>query len=176
MRRGEIVALRWGHIRLPTPSETQGWVTIRKAKHGSTGRIPLPPQAVEALRAVHAWRVSESGDELVFKGPYSGKALIPQNLTKKFKHYVRMAGFSERLRFHTLRHTYASWLAQRGVRTKTLQELMRHRNIATTMRYMHLSPDHLQEAVQGAFGEHSLWPGVEAGGDDALDLPDHKIS
>ena len=45
--------------------------------------------------------------------------------------------------FHTLRHTCASHLAMRGVDLPTLQLLMGHAAIITTMRYAHLSPDHV---------------------------------
>ncbi len=120
-----------------------------------------------ALRAVEQWRVSERPNELVFKGPYSGKRLVAQNITVKFKRYIRRAGFSERLRFHSLRHTYASWLAQRGISIKAIQELMRHKNLSTTMRYMHLSPDHLQKAITDAFRDHHALP---VGGARLLDL------
>jgi integrase family protein len=55
--------------------------------------------------------------------------------------------------FHTLRHTFASWLVQKGVPLHTVAELMGHRSIAMTQRYAHLSPESLRNAVnllQGA--------------------------
>jgi len=50
--------------------------------------------------------------------------------------------------FHTLRHTFGSWLAIKGVPIRTLQELMGHKNISMTMRYAHLAEDTKREAVQ----------------------------
>ena len=48
------------------------------------------------------------------------------------------------LRFHDLRHTFASCLAMAGVDLRTIQELMRHKSIQMTMRYAHLHPEHLK--------------------------------
>ena len=49
--------------------------------------------------------------------------------------------------FHTLRHTYASWLVMSGVDLYTVQRLMGHSTISMTERYSHLAPDHLKKAV-----------------------------
>lgn len=51
------------------------------------------------------------------------------------------------VRVHDLRHTFASWLAMRGVPLRTIAELMGHRTLKMVMRYAHLSPDHLRGAV-----------------------------
>jgi integrase len=45
--------------------------------------------------------------------------------------------------FHDLRHTFASHMAMSGVSAFDIQKIMGHSDIKTTMRYMHLSPDHL---------------------------------
>ena len=49
--------------------------------------------------------------------------------------------------FHTLRHTFASWLAQRGESLLTIKELLGHKTIEMTMRYAHLIPDQKKDAV-----------------------------
>jgi integrase len=49
--------------------------------------------------------------------------------------------------FHTLRHTFASWLAQQGESLLTIKELMGHKTIEMTMRYAHLIPDQKKDAV-----------------------------
>jgi len=50
--------------------------------------------------------------------------------------------------FHTLRHTFASWLAIQGTPIYTIKELMGHKTLSMTERYSHLSPDAKREAVE----------------------------
>ena len=49
---------------------------------------------------------------------------------------------------HTLRHTFASWLAMQGEPIITIQKLMGHSNLEMTLRYAHLSPSHERTAVE----------------------------
>jgi site-specific recombinase XerD len=49
--------------------------------------------------------------------------------------------------FHTLRHTYASWLVMKGVDLYTTQNLMGHKNSTMTQRYAHPAPEHPDKAV-----------------------------
>jgi integrase len=48
---------------------------------------------------------------------------------------------------HQLRHTFCSHLAMRGAPAKAIQELAGHADLSTTMRYMHLSPSSLNQAI-----------------------------
>ncbi len=50
--------------------------------------------------------------------------------------------------FHTLRHTYASWLVEQGVDLYTVKELTGHGTLAMTERYSHLALDTLRRAVR----------------------------
>lgn len=49
---------------------------------------------------------------------------------------------------HSLRHTFASHFIQNGGNILTLQKILGHSSLAMTMRYPHLAPDHLQDAVR----------------------------
>ncbi|MBN2060747.1 MAG: tyrosine-type recombinase/integrase [Deltaproteobacteria bacterium] len=53
----------------------------------------------------------------------------------------------QRLTFHSLRHTYASWLVMQGTPLYTVQLLLGHKSMSMTMRYSHLAPDTLKAAV-----------------------------
>ena len=59
-----------------------------------------------------------------------------------------LAGLRDELTLHKLRHTFASWLVMNGTPLRTVQELLGHASIITTLRYAHLSPAHLAGAVE----------------------------
>ena len=74
-------------------------------------------------------------------------------VSRAFMKCVSQLGFNDgvtdsrqRVVFHTLRHTFASWLVQKGVPLHTVAELMGYKSIAMTQRYAHLSPDSLRNA------------------------------
>jgi integrase len=54
--------------------------------------------------------------------------------------------------FHTLRHTFASWLVMRGVPLYDVAKLMGHNTIVMTQRYGHLAPDRLMASAAGLSG------------------------
>ncbi len=74
-----------------------------------------------------------------------------RNLRKAFKKAKDKAGITRPFRMHDLRHSFASNLVMNGQDLKTVQELLGHRNISTTLRYAHLSMDHKKKAVNGLF-------------------------
>jgi site-specific recombinase XerD len=59
----------------------------------------------------------------------------------------RAAGLPVTGHIHRLRHTFCSHLAMRGAPAKAIQELAGHADLSTTMRYMHLSPASLNQAI-----------------------------
>jgi integrase len=61
--------------------------------------------------------------------------------------------------FHSLRHTFASWLAQAGEPLFTISQLLDHSNLTMTASYSHLAPDHLRQAAQRLSGRLEEEPG-----------------
>ncbi len=65
---------------------------------------------------------------------------------EKMKTAQRRAGMEADGKLHKLRHTFGSLLAMRNATAKAIQELMGHADLTTTMRYLHLTPEHKVEA------------------------------
>jgi integrase len=65
---------------------------------------------------------------------------------------VKISDLRQRIVFHSLRHTHASWLVQRGTPLYEVAKLLGHSTIRMTERYSHLAPDSLRKAALGLQG------------------------
>ena len=68
-------------------------------------------------------------------------------ISKTFKKCVLDAELDERLHFHSLRHTFASWLVQEGVSLYEVQKLLGHPSSSVTQIYSHLQPEQMHSTV-----------------------------
>jgi len=141
MRLGEILNLQWTDIDLIRKvirvGNRDGFTT--KSKKGRN--IPVSDQLAELMQS----RKARASSELVFH--INGKLLRDEFVSKRFKHFVRKAGLNDKLHFHSLRHTFASWLVQDGVSLYEVQKLLGHSNITVTQVYSHLQPEKLHSTV-----------------------------
>ncbi len=111
------------------------------AKGGEPQSVPAP---ADIIRILTGYR--RQPHEHLFQDEQGGP--IAWGVSYTFDRVVAELGFNEgvtdkrrRVRFHTLRHTFASWLAQSGqITLQELMELMRHKRIEMTLRYAHLIP------------------------------------
>ncbi|MEH6559571.1 MAG: tyrosine-type recombinase/integrase [Oceanicoccus sp.] len=138
MRRGELFNLQWRDIDLKGRTATIEGTT---AKSGETRHIPLND---EALATLIAWRNQTKSKILVFPSPKTGDTF--NNISTAWKKLISDSGVTN-FRFHDLRHHFASQLVMAGVDINTVRELLGHQDIATTLRYAHLAPEHKAAAV-----------------------------
>ena len=94
--------------------------------------------------------------DLVFPSRIGGTRVA---VSAVFKRVVEEVGLNsgitdsrQKVVFHTLRHTFASWLVQKGTPLYTVAELMGHTSLAMTTRYAHLAPDNMRKAVDSISG------------------------
>jgi integrase len=107
-------------------------------------------------RELKKWRlrtVFGDEDDLVFAHPEFGVPLDRTKFTRRFQDACTEAKV-RKIRFHDLRHTFATTLAAAGVPLRMLQEYLGHADIKTTQIYSHYAPsDKEVEAINEAFGE-----------------------
>ncbi|MCL5028619.1 MAG: tyrosine-type recombinase/integrase, partial [Bacteroidetes bacterium] len=76
-----------------------------------------------------------------------GRKLHQETISKQFKDVVRKSNLNEKIHFHSLRHSFASLLAQKGVSLYIIKELLGHEDLATTQVYSHLQKQNLRDAI-----------------------------
>ncbi len=148
MRFGEIASLTWHDINFE--SETISILDPKSRKNR------------KAFFTSHVRTMLEERKELIIKSGNTPNGLVFPSRTgavmSSVSHaYCRLVtklfnqGISDsrqKVCFHTLRHTFASWHMQSGTDLLVLKELMGHEDIAMTLRYSHLAPDGLRKAVE----------------------------
>ena len=105
--------------------------------------MPIPARLVEPLRV---WIGARAAGP-VFASPRGGK-LSERTVQKRLRALGLKAELPRRLKPHTLRHTYATRLLERGANIREVQELLGHASVATTEIYTHVSADRLRKAVE----------------------------
>jgi integrase len=135
MRRGELLSLKWDQIKHGA-IHLDGSMT----KSGKGRKIQISDRLEMVLKELR--RENHLKSPYVFN--YQGKRL--QEVKRSFQGACRRAGIED-FRFHDLRHTFASRLVMRGASLKAVQELLGHADLSMTMRYSHLSQEHLKDTV-----------------------------
>jgi integrase len=145
LRTGEIVGLEWSDIDFRrnfltvSRSEWNGHVTLPKG--GRARKVPMTHKLVATLSAHRHLQ----GPRVLYRN--DGTSTSKQTLTTWMVAAQRRAGLKATGNKHMLRHSFCSHLAMRGATTLAIKELAGHRSLRTTMRYMHLSHDHKEQAI-----------------------------
>ncbi len=158
MRRGEICGLRWTdfdertgmlRIRRSVTSRKGGGVQVGETKTETGSRsILLPPSTAELLKA----RKKKSYSEWIFCNPTVPELpLSPATAYRRMKTLLRYAELLS-IRFHDLRHTFATHALSSGVDAKTLSGILGHTNASFTLdTYTHVTTD-MQKKASGIVG------------------------
>lgn len=159
LRRGELAALSWRDVDL-----RRGLLTVRRSKNRTPREIPLTPRAREVLEGIRDGRASVplAGPDLVLVGLGQGSGA--DRLSTAFGEAAGRAGFAG-LRFHDLRHGFASALAAAAVPIPHVGQLLGHKSIRTTMRYAAHSPaDASWQAIRRLAESRGETPAAPASG------------
>lgn len=148
MRISELTALNADQFTMLKDNDTKRTYElsiIGKGKHIRT--IFISPRAADWLRQY--LKLRRDVEKPLFinyrsKDP-NNKRLTPRSIQKMISRCAMMAGISKKVTPHTLRHTYATDLLDHGADLRSVQELLGHKNVATTQIYTHVTNKRLRD-------------------------------
>lgn len=148
LRVSELVGLNDGDLQLE-----EGLVRVR----GKGRRERLAPLGSYAIRALRRWLQVRPLDPTGSTGPERavfvnrfGRRLTTRSVGRMLEKYLRQTGLDQRTTPHSLRHSFATHLLDRGADIRSVQELLGHKSISTTQIYTHLSAATLRAAYEKA--------------------------
>jgi integrase len=140
MRVGEIVNLKWSSIDLERRLILVENTETYRTKTRKSRVIPMNEWVYYFLVR------KERKNEHVFSFP-DGKSLRVGYVSTRFTKYVRKAPIDQKIHFHSLRHTGATWLVQKDVPIFTVQHILGHSSIATTQIYSHIGVEDMRRSI-----------------------------
>lgn len=156
MRRGELLALQWGDIDWNSNSlfvrraldwrygknayrEEENWPFTTPKTKNAIRAIVMSPRLKQALE-IHKIYAPVNELDLVFSNA-EGNPIDPENMVKREFYFTLSLAGLRRIRFHDLRHTYATILISQNENLKFIQSQLGHASVQTTIdRYGHLLP------------------------------------
>ncbi|MEW6702005.1 MAG: tyrosine-type recombinase/integrase [Bacteroidota bacterium] len=153
MRLDEIINLRWKNVDLENCV-----ITVGDENFTTKGRkqrfIPICEEALtsalsqkERKTKIFSIKSLNCTRDYVFCKA-NGDRYTGDHISQSFKRACKAAGLDNTIHFHSLRHSFASSLVQKGVPLYTIKELLGHSSIATTEIYSHLNMETLREAIK----------------------------
>lgn len=143
VRAGEVFSLTWGDV-----DTIHGLLNLRDTKSGRNRTLHM----TTAIKGMFVSLSAGKANELVFVGS-NGKKI--KEMPSAFKTAVQRCDFNhgvddhrQKVTFHTLRHTFASWSVMAGIDIYVLQKILGHSTITMTERYAHLAPNKFKAAVE----------------------------
>jgi len=136
LRLGEVLRLRVADL-----DGGRGLLWVRGGKGGKDRAVPLPPSLRDELRAY--WREHRPVDYLFPNR--QGQPLHGASVQRALALAWTASGLTKPATVHTLRHCYATHLLEAGMDLPTLQRLLGHNHVQTTMHYLHLRSERLPQ-------------------------------
>jgi site-specific recombinase XerD len=147
MRREELVQMTWRNICLNEKTITVGDENFT-TKGRNQRHIPVCEEIYNILaKKAERRKIIKLKDDYVFT-KNNGQRISGDHLSKEFKRACNIAGIDDSIHYHSLRHSFASNLVQRGVSLYVIKELLGHTSITTTEIYSHLNLGSLKNAIK----------------------------
>jgi integrase/recombinase XerC len=123
---------------------------------GKGRRERLAPIGSFAVKAVKLWqaergkvKLASDGGTPLFVNRFGGR-LTTRSVARMLEKHLKAAGLDRRTTPHTLRHSFATHLLDRGADIRSVQELLGHKSLLTTQIYTHVSTATLRDAYERA--------------------------
>jgi integrase len=139
LRENNVLELEWNQVSL---ERKVAWVHADQAKGNRAYSVPLSDRAMEILAA-------RKGADVRYVFAYMGVPLTKGSNNSWYR-ALKTAGLEGQIQWHSLRHTWASWHIMAGTPLEVLKELGGWTNLASVMRYAHLSPGHVAQYANNA--------------------------
>jgi len=145
LRLGELINMQWNWIDF-----FQNHITVKctddfQTKSKKERIVPMSEKVKSILISRFNLANHQPGEVVFYR--IKGRMLHQETISKQFKEAVRTSNLNEKIHFHSLRHSFASLLVQRGVSLYVVKELLGHGDLATTQIYSHLQKDNLTDAI-----------------------------
>lgn len=155
LRKGELVALLWSDLDIENKTidvtkqagrnADKEIVITRPKTETSVRRISIPQSTVDLLIQEHE---KHPDNPYMFPSPKTGEMYHPDSVVNLHKKILKDAGL-EHIRFHDLRHTFATMALQSGVDVKTVSSMLGHYDAGFTLRtYTHATRQAQEEAAE----------------------------
>ena len=155
LRKGELVALQWTDldeanctisVSKQASWDTDGTLILSQPKTGNSIReVSIPQDAVELLKQEHT---KHPDNPWMFPSSRTGEMYRPDSVVNLHKKILKDAGL-EHIRFHDLRHTFATLALQNGADVKTVSSMLGHYSAGFTLdTYAHVTTDAQLKAAQ----------------------------
>lgn len=156
LRPSELGRLRWSDVDFD-----RGLIYVYEQKNGSESTIPLTDAAREVLEKMlieeaqaPVYNTEREGmeeisrsDQLIFNREGRDNEPWVHHISRLFRKLRKACGLREELSMYSTRHATATILCEEGVSPVFVQKMMRHANLSTTMRYVHLANERVKDEV-----------------------------
>ncbi|MBN1793512.1 MAG: tyrosine recombinase XerC [Candidatus Omnitrophica bacterium] len=143
VRVGELVGINYEDV------DFIGEVIKVRGKGRKERLVPVGTKAIQAIRRYVKKRATAASREPLFVNR-GNKRLSDRQVRRVVDKYIKMASVQHHVSPHTLRHSFATHLLDRGADLRSVQELLGHKNLSTTQIYTHVSAERLKKVYEKA--------------------------
>lgn len=142
IRQSDLISLRWYQINFKNHTLTLD----NRYSQTKSRKVHVLPLNLTALQILTERQQRSNYSDFIFT--YNKRPIKQHYISHKFKKLIKRAKLNPQLTFHNLRHSFGSWLVQKGVPIYQVSKLMTHSDLRVTQIYTHLSEQNLKDAVE----------------------------